>query len=120
MNGSAANSPATGSQVLVPQKRSPNFWIDSDESFASVAAIATTISSNAAANAPTPTRKAKSDERTGLGNLDPIERGLFEHHHAGGQRSVAEIRRVLLAIGERPPHEVHHRLAGCFVFGLFV
>ena len=79
MNGSAPNSPATGSQLLVPQKLSPNFCIDSVESFASDTAIATTISSNAAANAPTPTRKVKSDERTGLGNLYAIERCLLEH-----------------------------------------
>src|SRR5262245_35144639 len=120
MNGNAPNSPATGSQLLVPQKPSPNFCIDSVESFASVTAIATTISSSAAANAPTPTRNVKSDDRTCLGNLYAFQCRLFEHRHVGGQRSVTQIRGVLLAVGERPSHEVDHRLAGGFVFGVLV
>ena len=35
MKGSAPNSPATGSHVLVRQKSKPNFWIDSHDCRAS-------------------------------------------------------------------------------------
>src|SRR4029079_17621880 len=120
MNGSAPNSPATGSQLLVPQKLSPNFSIESAESLANVIAMAITISSNAAAKAPTPTRNEKSAERTGLGNLDAIEGRLFEHDDAGGQRRIAEISREFLTVGERPSHEIHHRFACAFVCGVLI
>src|SRR2546428_6583053 len=121
MNGSAPNSPATGSHVLVRQKPRPNFWIDSHESFASVKPMATTTSSNAAANAPMLTRNPRSGKRTArLRYLDPVERRLFEHHDAGGQRGVAEIGAVLLAIGQRPAHEVQHHLPGGLVLRILV
>src|SRR5436190_9215029 len=64
MKGSAPNSPATGFQSLVRQKARPNFWSDSDESFASVTPIAMTISSSAAANTPMPTRNPRSEDGT--------------------------------------------------------
>src|SRR5215208_2624368 len=64
MNGSAPNSPATGSQLLVRQKLKPNFCSDSEESFASVTPMPMTISSSAAANTPMPRRNPRSDERT--------------------------------------------------------
>src|SRR3989442_6230632 len=121
MNGSAPNSPLTGFHVLVRQKFNPNFWSDSHESFARVRPMAMTMSSSAAAKAPMPRRNPRSDERTArLRSLDSVERRLFEHHDAGRQRGVAEIRAVFLAVGQRPVHEVDHRLAGGFIFWILI
>jgi hypothetical protein len=49
MNGSAPNSPATGSQFVVRQKLRPNFCSDSDDWLVSRTPIAMTMSSSAAA-----------------------------------------------------------------------
>src|SRR6478735_3776965 len=95
--------------------------MESHESFARVTAIPTTISSNAAANAPTPTRNPKSEEeRTISGDLDAIERRLLEHDDGGRQRRVAEIRSVFLPVCERPSQEVHHRFSGGLVLRILV
>ena len=121
MKGSAPNSPLTGFQVLVRQKFNPNFWSDSHESFARVRPMAMTMNSSAAAKAPMPSRNPRSEERTArLRYLDPVERRLFEHHDAGRQRRVAEIGAIFLAIGQRPAHEVDHRLAGGLIFWILV
>src|SRR6266550_6652510 len=121
MKGSAPNSPATGFQSLVRQKARPNFWSDSDESFASVTPIAMTISSSAAANTPMPTRNPRSEERTArLRDLDPVERRHLLHHDAGGEGRIPEIRRERLPLGQRPMHEIHHRLAGDLVLRILV
>src|SRR6478672_6681195 len=64
MNGSAPNSPATGSQFVVRQNAKPNFCSDSDDWFVSSTPIATTMSSNAAAKTPMLTRNPGSLERT--------------------------------------------------------
>ena len=63
MNGSAPNSPATGSQVSVRQKLKPNFWIDSIDCRVSSKPIATTISTRTSANAPVPSLKPRSFDR---------------------------------------------------------
>jgi hypothetical protein len=60
INGSAPNSPAIGSQVLVRQNRRPNCWTDAIDWRDSSNAIATTISSSASANAPVAMRKPVS------------------------------------------------------------
>src|ERR1041384_1139658 len=112
MNGSAPNSPATGSQFDVRQKFRPNFCSDSAESFASVMPMATTMSSSAAAKTPMPMRNPRSLVRTlRLRHRDLLERRLLEHDDVGGQRRVAEVRAVLLPVGQRPLHALDHRLA---------
>src|SRR5438128_4135627 len=121
MNGSAPNSPATGSHVLVRQKFNPNCCSDSHEWFASVRPMATTMSSSAAANAPMLTRNPRSETRTTrLRHLNLAERRLLEHDHVGRQRGVAEIGAVFLPVGQRPVHEVQHFLARGLVFRILV
>src|SRR5258706_12560596 len=121
MKGSAPNSPATGSHVVVRQKLKPNRCRESQESFASVIPMATTISSSAAAKAPMPRRNPRSEERTArLRYLDSVERRLLEHDDAAGKGSVPEIRAVFLAVGQRPLHEVQHRLRRGLVLRILV
>src|ERR1051325_9943638 len=121
MKGSAPNSPATGSQLLVRQNLKPNRCSESDESFASVMPMATTISSSAAAKTPMPIRNRRSVERTArLRHLDPVERRLFQHDDVGWQGSVAKIRRVLLSVGQRPLQEIHHGVAGALVHRILI
>ncbi len=57
MNGKAPNTPATGSQVLLTQKRRPNFRTDSRESQVRTAAIPATSSGTSSATTPVPNRK---------------------------------------------------------------
>ena len=64
MNGSAPNSPATGSHISVRQKASPNRWMDSSDWRTSSKPIADTISTSASANTPVPARKPRSRERS--------------------------------------------------------
>src|ERR1051325_10581884 len=119
MNGSAPKSPATGSQVVVCQKPSPNFWIDSHDSLISTAPIATTMAMTSTANAPVPMRKPRSPwlpRRTApvpaaSGDTNLGERREFQLHNLGRERSVAQLRCELLPVGERPLHELDHRLA---------
>ena len=60
MNGSAPNSPATGSQVSVRQKLRPNFWIESIDCRVSSNPMAQTMSTRTSANAPVPMRNPRS------------------------------------------------------------
>jgi hypothetical protein len=60
MNGSAPNSPATGSQICVRQNARPNFVIDSIDSRVSTTAMLTTMTSRNRAKAPVPILKARS------------------------------------------------------------
>src|SRR5678810_485172 len=121
MKGRAPNSPATGSQSLVRQKSKPNRCSESHESFASVMPMATTISSSAAAKTPMPIRNPRSVERTArLRGLDLLERRLLQHDDVRGQRGVAEIRRIFLAVGQRPFDKVHHRPGRCLVLRIAV
>ena len=56
MNGSAPNSPETGSHVVPVQKPKPNFVIDSIDCRESSTASATTVSTTNAAKAPVKAR----------------------------------------------------------------
>ncbi len=60
MNGSAPNSPATGSQISVRQKLRPNLWIDSIDCRVSSNPMAHTISTRTSANAPVPILNPRS------------------------------------------------------------
>src|SRR5262245_36396296 len=121
MNGSAPNSPATGSQFVVRQKPKPNFCSDSDDSLVSRTPIAMTMSSSAAAKTPMLMRNPVSVERTRrLGYLDPAQRSLFERDDVRGERGVPEISAVFLAVGQRPLHEIDHRFGGRLVLRLLV
>src|SRR5687768_16018277 len=118
MNGSAPKSPATGSQVVVCQKPIPNFWIDSHDSLISTTAIAPTMVRTRTANAPVPRRKPRSPwlprltvRRVESGDTNFRERRELHLDDLGRQRRIAELGGELLAVGERPLHEVHHRLA---------
>src|SRR5438874_4392248 len=64
MNGSAPNSPATGSQISVRQKLKPNFRIDGSDWRVSSTPIANTIRTTTSATAPVPIRKVKSRDRS--------------------------------------------------------
>src|SRR5256885_16754945 len=82
MNGSAPNSPATGSQVRFVQNANPNLTIERTDWRVSSKPIATTMTMTTAAIAPATTRNARSpDELPNLGTgvsarLDPAERLL--------------------------------------------
>src|SRR3990167_10454956 len=118
MKGSAPNWPATGSQPSVRQKFSPNFSIDSIDCRVSSNPMAATMSTSSPANAPVPRRKPRSvtlrlpvrpalpDTATALPDLDLRQCGHLELHHFGRQRRVPELSGELLAVGERPLHEV--------------
>src|SRR5438309_1350853 len=128
MNGSAPNSPDTGSQISVRQKLRPNFWIDSIDCATSTAPIAQTMSTRTSANAPVPIRNPRSfptcltrrTRPTRLRDLDLRERRHFQFHNRVRQRCISEIRAVLLTIGQRPLHELHHRLCLRLVLRRFV
>src|SRR5947207_9644527 len=105
MNGSAPNSPATGSQISVSQKLRPNLRIDAIDSTASTAPMVQTMATTRSPKAPVPSRKPSS-----LRDLDLGKGGHFELDDRLRQRRVAEIGAVLLAVDQRPLHEVDHRL----------
>src|SRR5512135_2451538 len=119
MNGSAPNSPDTGSQVRPVQKPKPNFSIESRDWSASTTPIPTTIRQMRTAKTPVPRRKPRSapgSRRDGRARmrgrplLDPAERGHLHLHDALRERRVAELGAVLLAVGQGPLHEVQHDL----------
>src|SRR6185436_16787948 len=60
MNGSAPNSPDTGSQISVRQKLKPNFAIESHDWRTSSKPIATTISTSTSPKRPVPILKPRS------------------------------------------------------------
>src|SRR6185295_242466 len=105
MKGSAPNSPTTGSHTSVRQKFSPNFRIDSIDSLVRVTPIAKTIATSRNPNRPVPSRNARS-----LRYFDLAKGRHLELDDGFGQRGVAQVGAVLLAVGQRPLHEVHHRL----------
>src|SRR5262245_45453350 len=118
MNGRAPNSPETGSHCRPIQNPNPNFWTASRESRKSMTPRATTKRMTRVANTPVPARKSRSSVDFGrdggiplllrLLNLDSLERVLLELDHRVGKRGVAELARELLAVGERPLHEIDH------------
>src|SRR5687767_5092245 len=113
MNGSAPNSPATGSHSCVCQKLRPKRRMDGIDSSVSTAPIATTIAIRISPKTPVPIRKPSS-----LLDLDFGKGSQLELHHDIGQRRVSELRAVLLADGERPFHELDHRFRLRFVLGV--
>src|SRR5947208_16824236 len=115
MNGSAPNSPATGSQISVRQKFIPNFWTDSTDWRASTTPIAHTRTTSRAPNVPVPMRNRKS-----LRDLDSAKGGHLELDDGFRQRRVAEIGAVFLTLGQRPLHEVSHRLCLRLVLPILV
>src|SRR5512136_2907964 len=117
MNGSAPNSPDTGSQVRPFQNPNPNFSIESRDWWASTTPMPRTTRQTRTAKAPVPRRKPRSlrkavrDGRPFMsGLLDPAERRHLHLHDARGKGRVAELGAVLLPVGEGPLHEVHHDL----------
>src|ERR1044071_5112930 len=62
MNGSAPNSPDTGSQVERVQNESPNLPIDSTDCCVSTTPMLATTRITQSANAPVPRRNARSSE----------------------------------------------------------
>src|SRR5512143_940836 len=102
MNGSAPNSPETGSQVVPFQNAKPNFSIESRDWWASTTPIPRTIRQTRTAKAPVPRRKPRSrrksvrDGRAAIGLLDPGERRHLHLHDARGEGRVAQLRTVLL------------------------
>src|SRR4029077_6826663 len=79
MNGSAPNSPATGSQISVRQNFSPNFWIDGNDSYARIKPMPQTRAINMKPNAPVPIRKPRS-----LRDFDLGKSGHFQFDHRVG------------------------------------
>ena len=63
MNGLAPNTPATGFQISVTQKRQPNSRIERWDSLTSSKPIAATMAMSSIANAPVPARKSASSRR---------------------------------------------------------
>src|SRR5215510_10887999 len=117
MKGSAPKSPETGSHCRPSQNPNPNLWTASRESRKSITPIATTIRMTRTANAPVPARKSRSSVDFGrdggmpcfslpLLDLDLLQGILLELHHAFRQGGVAQLVRELLAVAERPLHEV--------------
>src|SRR6188474_2816668 len=118
MKGRAPKSPATGSQVVVAQNPKPNCLIESHDSVNSTTPIALTITRTRTANAPVPMRKPRSpwlprraSRGVGSGDTNLCQRRHLHLHDLLRQRRVAELGGVLLAVGERPLHELHHHLA---------
>src|SRR5947208_15819538 len=105
MNGSAPNSPATGSQISVRQKFIPNFWTDSTDWRASTTPIAHTRTTSRTPNVPVPIRNRKS-----LRDLDFGNGRHLELDNGFRQRRVAEIGDGLLTIRQSHVHESYHLL----------
>src|SRR5689334_12259119 len=122
MNGSAPKLPATGSHVLVVQNfRKPNCLSESSDSLNRTKAMPATSAMMTSANVPVPAKNSRSgrfvrrsqamkkDAGASLLQLDLSELSHFELHDRGRHRRVAEIRAVLLSVGQRPLDEVGHR-----------
>ena len=104
MNGSAPNSPETGSQVSVRQKLKPNFWIDSSDWRAQLEPDRDDDQNqhepeDARADPETQVFSHGSYAALGLPlaqrlhayvRLDLLQRGQFQLHHFRRQRRVAE------------------------------
>src|SRR5688572_26051627 len=126
MKGSAPNSPATGSQLLVDQKASPKRWIDSHDSLVSTTAMAPTVTSTRSAKAPVLTRKPRSPwprrrvTRGGSRDTNFRQRRQLHLHDLRRQRRVAHLGSELLTVRERPLHEVDHRPALRLVLRVFI
>src|SRR4051794_27675910 len=117
MNGSAPNSPATGSQTSVRQKLRPNLLIESIDCRVSSNPMAHTISTRTSANAPVPSLNPRSPVLprlraipAPLRDLDLRQRRHLELHDRVRQRRVTELGAELLAVAQRPLHEIDHGL----------
>src|SRR5689334_18599556 len=112
MKGRAPNSPDTGSQTSPSQKPNPNFWIDRADSRHSSKPMPATSTTISMANTPVPNLKPRSRPlsqlRMGptLRDLDRRQGRQLELHDLRRQRGVAEVGGELLAVGERPLHEL--------------
>jgi hypothetical protein len=84
MNGSAPNSPATGSHTSVRQKSQPNRRIDAIDSTVSTMPIAKTMPIRIRPKAPVPIRKRDSLRDLDLGK----SRHLELHDRLGQGRSL--------------------------------
>src|SRR5471032_1944889 len=131
MNGSAPNCPATGSHTCVRQKFKPNFSIDSIDCRVNSNPIPTTTRMRTAMKAPVPRRNPRSvapprlDFHPGISvatlrDLDLLERRQFHLDDRVRERRVAEPTGGLLAVAQRPLHEVHHDLRLPLVFRVLV
>src|SRR6185436_8420999 len=115
MNGSAPNSPATGSHTSVRQKSQPNRRMDAIDSTVSTTPIAKTMPMRIRPKNPVPIRKPES-----LRDLDLGKGRRLELHDRLRQGRIAQFGAVFLAVGERPFQEVDHRLRLRLVLGVFV
>src|SRR5205807_5022871 len=134
MNGSAPNSPDTGSHVLCVQNENPNFRIERRDWRVSSKPMPSTINNTTAANTPVAMRKLRSSElrfmtcapmpalRTGLGSLDLhlAERQQFLVDDRLRQRGIPQVGGQFLAVGQRPFHEVDHRFGALLVLRVLI
>src|SRR5262245_17045267 len=133
MNGSAPNSPETGSQTFPVQNLKPNFSSESCDVRKSSQKIPATSRTTSRAKNPVPRRKPRSSalrREDGVffmggscsetSELDSLERFHLESHDIRRQRRVAHVARELLPVGQGPLHELDHRLGLRLVLGVLV
>src|SRR5690606_20190093 len=111
-NGQAPNRPATGSQLESVRNARPNVSIDDRDWNHNTTPMAATRTTMRTAGVAVSQPKARSaaDVVRPLMSVDP---NAFEGPHfllddGSGQRRVAELGRIPLAVGERPPHDLDH------------